>query len=146
MWWIQTSFHKVFSPTNYWRAGFYFNNYGILEQWSIIWWAWIGKLGRRWRKCSDICCSNWMLDFLNICLYYLGSLSERITSKKQCIRYKRYTRHKYFHWGNHKEENPSNFFIIVRWSKSVIRSIQQLSVSPPFSLSLSCELESVRCV
>ena len=46
-------------------------------------------------------------------------------------------RHKDFHQGNHKGENPTNFLIIVRLSKSVLRSIQQLSISPPMSLSIS---------
>ena len=78
-----------------------------------------------------------LLVFLYIWLDCLGSLFERITSASRCIRYKRYTRHKYFHRGNHKGENPTNFFKIVRWSKAVIRSIQQLSISPPLSLSLS---------
>ena len=68
---------------------------------------------------------------------YLGSLSERITSTTICIIYNRCTRQKYFHRGNHKGENPANFLRIVRWSKAVIRSIQQLSISPPLSLSLS---------
>ena len=76
-----------------------------------------------------------MLDFLKIWLDYLGSLSERIKSTKKCIKCKICTRHKDFHWGNHKGENPANFFRIVRWSKAVIRSIQQLSISSPFSLS-----------
>ena len=78
-----------------------------------------------------------MLDFLKIRLDYLGSLSERITSTTKCIRYKRYTRHKYFHQGNHKGENPANFFRIVRWSKEVIRNVQQLSFSPLLIVSLS---------
>ena len=88
-----------------------------------------------------------MLDFLKIWLDYLGYLSKIITSTKKCIRYKRYTRHKYFHRGNLKGENPTNFFRIVRWSKAVIRNVQQLSFSPPMtislSLSLSCALESM---
>ena len=39
---------------------------------------------------------------------------ERITSTTRCIRLNRYTRHKYFHQGNHKGENPKNFLIIVQ--------------------------------
>ena len=84
-----------------------------------------------------------MLDFLKIWLDYLGSLSKRITSTKKCIRYKRYTRHKDFRRGNHKGENPTNFFRIVRWSKAVIRNVQHLSLSSSDCLSLSCALESV---
>ena len=86
-----------------------------------------------------------LLDFLKIWLDYIGSLSERITSTKKYIRYKIYTRHKYVHRGNHKGENLTNFFRIVRWSKAVIRNVQQLPFSPPMtvSLSLSCALESV---
>ena len=81
---------------------------------------------------------------LKIWLNYLGSLFERITSTTKCIRYKRYTRHKYFHLGNHKGENPANFFRIVRCSKAVIRNVQQLSFSPPMTVSLSQNsLESV---
>ena len=70
-----------------------------------------------------------MLYFLKIWLYYLGSLYERIKSTTKCIRFKRCTRHKDFHRGNHKWENSTNFFRIVRWSK--------------YCLSLSCALESV---
>ena len=46
-------------------------------------------------------------------LFYLGSLSERITSTSIHQRYIRYTRHRYFHRGNHKGENPTNFLRIV---------------------------------
>ena len=84
-----------------------------------------------------------MLDFLKILFYYLGSLSERITSTTKCIRCKRYTRHKKFHWGNHKGEKTAKFFIIVRWSKAVIRNIQQLSFSPSMTVSLSQTTERV---
>ena len=55
--------------------------------------------------------------FFYILLAWLGSLSDRIKSTYRCIIYKRYTRNKSFHQGNHK---------------AVIRSIQQLDVSPPF--------------
>ena len=78
-----------------------------------------------------------MLFFLKIWLYYLGSLSERITSTKGCIRHKRYTSHKYFHWENQKGDNPIKLFRIVRLLKAVIRSIQQLSISPPLDDSIS---------
>ena len=79
----------------------------------------------------------WLVRFLKIWLDFLGSLSERITSTIKCIRYKRYTRHKDFHRGNHKGENLANFFRIVRWSKTIIRNVQQLSFSPPLTVSLS---------
>ena len=46
-------------------------------------------------------------------LIYLRYLYERITSTTIHQRYIRYTRHKYFHRGNHKGENPTNFLIIV---------------------------------
>ena len=78
-----------------------------------------------------------VLEFLKIRLDYLGSLSERITSTTNFIRYKRYTRHEDFHRGNYKGENPANFLRIVRLPKAVIRSIQQLSISPPLTVSLS---------
>ena len=78
-----------------------------------------------------------MLFFLNIFLDYLGYLSERITSTTTCIRYKRYTTQKYFYWGDHKEENHTNFLRIVRRSKRVIRNIQQLSTCLPLTVSLS---------
>ena len=52
-------------------------------------------------------------------------------------RCKRCTRHKEFHQGNHKGEIPTNFFIIVRSSKAIIRNVHQLS------FSLSNALESV---
>ena len=80
---------------------------------------------------------------------YLGSLSEIITSTTRSIRYKIYGRHKDFHQGNDKGKKPTKFLRIVRWSKTVIKEkTPQLSISPPLnvSLSLSCELESVRCV
>ena len=43
-----------------------------------------------------------LLYFLKISLDYLGCLSKRMTSTSKCIKCKRCTRHKYFHWGNHK--------------------------------------------
>ena len=86
---------------------------------------------------------NHLLYFLKIWLDYLGYLSERITSTTKCIKCKICIRHKYFHRGNHKGKNPANFFRIVRWSKSVIRNVQQLYFSPFLTLSLSCALESV---
>ena len=55
-----------------------------------------------------------LLYFLKIWLDYLGSLSERITSTSKFIRCKRCTRHRGFHRGNHKGQNPSKFFRIVR--------------------------------
>ena len=78
-----------------------------------------------------------VLDFVKIWLDYLGSLSKRIISTTKCIKRKICTSHKYFHRGNHKEENPANFFRIVRWSKAVIRNVQQLSFSPRLTVSLS---------
>ena len=75
--------------------------------------------------------------FLKIWLVYLGYLSERITSKAICIRYKRYMGHKYFHQGNHKGEKSANFLRIVIWSKAVIRSIQQSSIYPPLTDAFS---------
>ena len=78
-----------------------------------------------------------MLIFLKIWLDDLGSLSERIKSTTKCIGYKRHTRHKYFHRGNHKGEKPANFLRIVKLSKEVIRSIYELSISHPLTVSFS---------
>ena len=84
-----------------------------------------------------------MLVFLYIWLVYLGSLFERIKSTTRCIRYKIYMRNKDVHHGNQKGEIHANFFKIVRWSKSLIGSIQNLSISPPLTVFLSCTLDSV---
>ena len=46
-------------------------------------------------------------------LIHLGYLSKRIKSTSIYPIYTRDKRHKYFHWGNHKGENPANFLIIV---------------------------------
>ena len=75
-----------------------------------------------------------MLDFLKIWLYYLGSLSKRITTTEKCIRCKRCIIHKYFHRGNHRGENPAK---LLQNSK-MIKSSNKKCLATIFLSSYEC--------
>ena len=86
-------------------------------------------------------------------LFYLEYLSQIITSTIIHQKYTRYKRHKYFHQGNHKGENPTNFLILVSHKDKMTRynnprtiCLQHLSV-PPLLLSPKAHMrEKVKCV
>ena len=89
-----------------------------------------------------------------ILLAQLGSLSERITSTPSCIRQNNYTRHKYFHWGNHKGENLANFLRTVQ-SQILYHNMNKPSnknyssaiyISPCLSLSTHAHLSECKCI